>query len=184
MAAKDTGSYVVLNGQRLELKKHPTDFSVQADPDEVRQAPNVEDATRLSRHMARAMADSARVRDNAMAEVRKNSVAHHLYEVEGTGEEIVIADRVILELHREGTGEARADHGRVPPQARDAACGRARAARDQRNGAQSDSDGQRAGAPARGAVLHAGGGGGDPRTTPAVRPAVVPHDRPRSAIPM
>lgn len=108
MAAKDTGSYVVLNGQRLELKKHPTDFSVQADPDEVRQAPNVEDATRLSRHMARAMADSARVRDNAMAEVRKNSVAHHIYQVEGTGEEIIIDDRIILELQRDDPGTLRA----------------------------------------------------------------------------
>jgi subtilisin family serine protease len=108
MADKDPGSYVVLNGQRLELKKHPTDFSVLADPEQVRDKPNVEGAARLSRHMARATAESARVRDRAMAEVRRTEVAHHIYQVEGTGEEIIIDDRIILELQRDDPGTLQA----------------------------------------------------------------------------
>ena len=108
MADKDPGSYVVLNGQRLELKKHPTDFSVLADPERVRDKPNVEGAARLSRHMARATAESARVRDRAMAEVRRTEVAHHIYQVEGTGEEIIIDDRIILELQRDDPGTLQA----------------------------------------------------------------------------
>ena len=108
MADKDPGSYIVLNGQRLELKKHPTDFSVLTDPEVVRAVPDVEGAARLSRHMARATAGSARARDRAMDEVRKTEVAHHIYQVEGTGEEIIIDDRIILELQRDDDATLRA----------------------------------------------------------------------------
>ena len=67
---KDYGGYLVLGGQRLNLKKHATDFSVQADPQALA-AGGFEGAERLSRNMARAHASSARARDPAMADVRR-----------------------------------------------------------------------------------------------------------------
>ncbi len=110
MTDQDLGNYVVLAGQRLKLKKHPTDFSVLAEPQAVEAvgAPAVEATERLARHMTRVRAESARQRDKAMAEVRKKEVAHHIYEVEGTGEEIVIGDQITLELHRDDPTTLRA----------------------------------------------------------------------------
>lgn len=99
-AKKDFGSYIVLGGQRLTLKKHETDFSVLADP-QAFAAEGIEHAEPISRNMTRAHAPNTRARDNAMAGVRAQQVAHHIYRAEDTGEEIVIDDNVILELNRE-----------------------------------------------------------------------------------
>lgn len=40
-----------------------------------------------------------------MNEVRTDHVAHHIYQAQGTGEDIVLDDHLILNLCREGTGE-------------------------------------------------------------------------------
>ncbi len=68
-AKKDYGGHIVLGGQRLNLKKHATGFSVQADPQALA-ARGFVGAEWLSRNMARAHAPSARARDTAMAGVR------------------------------------------------------------------------------------------------------------------
>ena len=97
---KDYGDYIVLGGQRLALKKHDTDFSVLAEPEAV----GIEaagTAERLSRNLSRVHARSAGDRDSVMEEVRSRQVAHHIYQVEGTDEEIVIDENIVLELHRE-----------------------------------------------------------------------------------
>ena len=97
------GDYIVLNGQQVALKKHETDFSVMAPagtPETValKTAP-------LSHNLTRARARSVAERDQAMSAVREHHVAHHIYQVADTGEEVIIADRILLNLRREGTGE-------------------------------------------------------------------------------
>lgn len=98
------GDYIVLNGQQVALKKHDTDFSVMTDS-VTPEIANLEKTARLSHNLTRARARGATERDQAMHAVRARHVAHHIYQVADTGEEIVIEDRIILNLRREGTGE-------------------------------------------------------------------------------
>ena len=95
--------YLVLGGQRLRLRKHPTDFSVIAPAAAMRAVP-LASVTALSRTTSRARTRDPLDRDRQMDTVRASHVAHHVYEVEGTGEEVVIGDRVILTL-REGSAD-------------------------------------------------------------------------------
>lgn len=100
----DPGGFIVLNGQQLAIRKHPTDFSVMASPASMIPE-RFERLSELSPSLVRAEAIDTDERDRLMNEVRQENVAHHIYEIEGTGEEIVIDDRVILNLRHEGTGE-------------------------------------------------------------------------------
>jgi subtilisin family serine protease/subtilisin-like proprotein convertase family protein len=99
--AKDSGSYIVLNGRTLDLTKSATDFSVLAPRQRVIGTIGLESAEPLASRITRAHAADPRARDEAMTAVRKASVAHHIYEVADTGEEIVIDDHIILELCQE-----------------------------------------------------------------------------------
>ena len=101
---KSYGDYVVLGGRKLPVEKHPTDFSVMAPEDQLREE-RVGPVTPMSPVLTRASAPDSEERDRAMEEVRRQRVAHHIYQVKATGEELVIDDRIILELRREGTGE-------------------------------------------------------------------------------
>ncbi len=100
----DLGGFIVLGGQKVPVRKHETDFSVMAPADEVPHEVGLR-IRALAPRYTRVSAPDAAERDAAMREVREREVAHHIYEVEDTGEEILIADRVILELRHEGTGE-------------------------------------------------------------------------------
>jgi subtilisin-like proprotein convertase family protein len=101
---EDLGGYIVLGGQKVPVKKHETDFSVMAPADALPQEEGLR-IRALAPRYSRVSAPDAAERDAAMREVREREVAHHIYEVADTGEEILIADRVILELRHEGTGE-------------------------------------------------------------------------------
>ena len=102
----DFGNYIVLNGRKLQLKEHETDFSVQATrkklQDDDREYMGV---AALSSVMSRARGKDPRDRDSLMDSVREETVAHHIYTVEETDEEIVIDETIILTLRQEGTGE-------------------------------------------------------------------------------
>lgn len=100
------GNYVVLNGQKLRLKEHPTDFSVQASNETLEQDERTyQGVARLSGGMSRARAKDPTDRDSLMDGVRRDTVAHHIYMVNGTNEEIVIDENIILTLRHEGTGQ-------------------------------------------------------------------------------
>lgn len=101
---KDYGSHVVLNGQRLSLTKHPTDFSVMAEPGQIDPAPFQEVAS-ISPSLLRASAADSSQRDQLMETVREKNIAHHIYRVDGTDEELVIDDRIFLTLQHESVGE-------------------------------------------------------------------------------
>ena len=97
---EDYGSYCVVNGVRIELEEHVTDFSVLASPD------SIESETRnlglrsseVSRNLTRASAESANARDEAMTEMRKQKVAHHVYVEKGGDQEFVIDDHIFLRV--------------------------------------------------------------------------------------
>lgn len=99
--AKGSGSYIVLNGRTLDLTKNETDFSVLAEMPRVLKTAGVDSAEPLSPQITRARAADPESRDQAMATARESSVAHHIYHVAGTDEEIVIDDHIILELRQE-----------------------------------------------------------------------------------
>jgi len=103
----EAGTYIVLDGKTRNLLHHPSDFSVKGKRSEVRkQIPGAfkADVQPLALGISRVIADTER-RDQVMAEVRKDkqSVAHHIYEMEDTGEEIVITDRLFLTLEKESS---------------------------------------------------------------------------------
>lgn len=92
--------HIVLNGQRLELEEHPTDFSVQGSSSTLKEEARSEAVVtaRLAHNMTRARAADPKSRDTLMTDVRKETVAHHIYKVKDTDEEIVINDTIILSL--------------------------------------------------------------------------------------
>ena len=104
---QDLGDYLVINGKRLNLKHHPTDFSAlareatlgeQAAHHDLAMQPLAADVTRLHAH-------DRQERDVAMGEIRQETVAHHIYEVEETGEEIIIDDRILVRLAADHAGD-------------------------------------------------------------------------------
>lgn len=99
---EDFGSYIILNGQRISLAKHPSEFSL-IGPSQVLAADDVA-IEPLAQNMARVRVADDDNLEEAMMQARTDSVAHHVYEVEDTDEEIVITDQIILEFQHEGTG--------------------------------------------------------------------------------
>jgi len=95
---KDHGGSIVLGGERVAVRKHKTDFTVMAPQERVAPARAVR-SERLAPRLTRVSTATSNDRDTAMDEVRARNVAHHIYQVESTGEDILIAD-----LKREGTG--------------------------------------------------------------------------------
>lgn len=103
----DFGSYIVLNGQRLELEHHPTDFSVLAPSSRVEDIGVMDevDVQPLAKDMTRIHVKSTASRDEVINTVRQRSVAHHIYRVTNTDEEIVIDNRILLTLRHEDPQE-------------------------------------------------------------------------------
>lgn len=104
---KDYGNYIVLNGKKLDVDLHGTDFSVIASTNELESDAKQLGLTsaRLSSKMTRLCAKDSKVRDECMADLRKTNVAHHIYEVKGTGEELVIDDHIFLQLKQSDSDE-------------------------------------------------------------------------------
>lgn len=101
---KSYGDYIVLGGQRLELTKNPTQFSVIGRTAAV-DSELCDSAERLAPNMTRMTTADPAATDRLMAAARTDGVAHHIYQVAETAEEIVIDDRIILELEREDDRE-------------------------------------------------------------------------------
>ena len=99
------GNYAIINGTKVLLRKHATDFSVLASSAATaataREQSLVSQALNptMTRLTSTDSTDSQR-RDVAMEDIRTRFVAHHIYEREDTGEEIVITNRILLRLKR------------------------------------------------------------------------------------
>ncbi|MEL6898418.1 MAG: hypothetical protein AAFP90_20165, partial [Planctomycetota bacterium] len=96
--AKNYGNYCVVNGVRIELEQHPTDFSVLMKPEtaqaELTQSPV--DVSAVGPEISRCAATSKMKRDDVMSDVRQLHVAHHIYRDRETDQEYVIDDHIFL----------------------------------------------------------------------------------------
>jgi len=109
----DAGNYIIMNGKRLELEHHPTDFSALIPAERLNAA--IADETTvlhkavgemisvhpLSAAVSRVSATDAKDRDQVMGDIRREGVAHHIYRLKETGEEVVIDNRIFLTLRNE-----------------------------------------------------------------------------------
>lgn len=98
------GEYITLNGVRIKLKKHPTDFTVLGHS-EILSKQNKGKSKNISSNMTRISTADYQECEQLLSEARQDSVAHHVYQVEGTGEEIIITDRILLNLRHQDTKE-------------------------------------------------------------------------------
>ena len=92
----------VINGFKVPLRKHPTDFSALASSADMKVTAGEQSLalTALTPTMTRLSSPDVQRLDSAMEGVRARFVAHHIYEREDTGEELFITNRVLLRLHR------------------------------------------------------------------------------------
>lgn len=107
------GSIITLKGQKYKLHKHECEFSVigteKASEDManvmMRQAKSLGDGPRVKRlgpKRQRVRVDKEML-EPAMQQLRQDHIAHHIYLLDN-GEEILLDDKVILELYHENTG--------------------------------------------------------------------------------
>lgn len=99
---KDLGGYITLNGERVVLSKHTNDFSLIGTA----QIPvgDVDMVEPMAPNMTRVRVAHEEDLDEVMTQARTDAIAHHIYQIEDTEEEIVIRDQIIIELRMEGTG--------------------------------------------------------------------------------
>lgn len=93
---KNYGNYAIINGKRIELDEHATDFSILATPENIDQASIDAELENVSPNQTRAKAKSSSTRDTSMNEIRKHNVAHHVYIEKDSQQEMVINDRIFL----------------------------------------------------------------------------------------
>lgn len=88
---------ISFNGRRRTVTKSPTDFAVIGTPATL---PPLDEEVAIQPLSARQMRVTTNEgdRDAVMDAVRDRAVAHHIYELADTGEEVVIDNRIILTL--------------------------------------------------------------------------------------
>jgi len=103
-AASDFGNYVTLDGKRIDLTQHNTDFQVFGNAPLVSAALASTEETGKAGRAFRLGPETVRMhvaaadRDEVMKEVRQNAVATHVYVNAATGEELSFTKRVIVKL--------------------------------------------------------------------------------------
>jgi len=104
LAAGDYGDYITLEGQRVPLVHHETDFQVLGDttaPAVAAAMAAAPDAERSAIRMGPAairMHVPDEVLDDVMDEVRRDAVATHIYRNANTGEELTFSRNVVVKL--------------------------------------------------------------------------------------
>jgi Subtilase family len=110
MLPDDNGGYVILDNMVWPLDRHATDFVIEEDCDVAQdRIPILAQASQVAvKQMATKMcrvslasqekASLPQQRDELMDKVRQQFVAHHVYQVKDSAQEVKITDRVILEL--------------------------------------------------------------------------------------
>ena len=97
---KNYGNFCNVNGVRIELVEHETDFSILASPDAVEAETRSLglDSAAVSKGMTRSKSKKAADRDSSMAEIRKHNVAHHVYVEKDGDQEFVINDHIFVRV--------------------------------------------------------------------------------------
>lgn len=104
------GNYIIINGKRRELSHHARDFSLITRKSNAKRRHyktrkpfrNTPDAYvwPLNQTARRVSVEKDELRDKLMQQVRDNKgIAHHIYQFNDTGEELLITDRIFLTLH-------------------------------------------------------------------------------------
>lgn len=113
------GNYVIIKGKRRGLNHHPRDFSLIIRNPKARKR-NYKSKRRfpnspgtwvwpLNRTVNRISAESSEKREELMKQAHdKKRVAHHVYQFNDTGEELLITDRVFLTLRDDAPAAAEA----------------------------------------------------------------------------
>jgi hypothetical protein len=110
---EDSGSYIVVDNKVWRLTHHPEDFSVIRDCEEVKKQfaafPDTYGAElqTLANGICRVKVKDKQNIEALMENVRQQSVAHHIYQIEGSDEEVRITDRIILVLNENNPEELR-----------------------------------------------------------------------------
>lgn len=105
------GSYIILDDKVRRLTRHPTDFSLIRECEETKLQlswlPTTYGARveKLANRMSRIKVKDGGKLEVLMENVRQQSVAHHIYQIEGSLEERIITDRIILVLHEDNPKE-------------------------------------------------------------------------------
>jgi subtilisin-like proprotein convertase family protein/subtilisin family serine protease len=86
--------YTYRGGQKLQLKKRDDQFVVRRLPDELSQEA-MSDNEQVSSASTRVKCESDEL-ESLMQDARNLAPTHHAYEVEGSGEEFLITDRIIV----------------------------------------------------------------------------------------
>jgi hypothetical protein len=89
--------YIVLDGQRLDLERHPTDFLVDAGS-AIPSSPALTASWMVARGLLRVRTASPGETGGLMEQARAHGFARHVYVNAKTGEELLIGDRIVLEL--------------------------------------------------------------------------------------
>ncbi len=94
------GNYCKVNGVRIELAEHETDFSIVASIDAIASDLGGLElgSMQVGAGLTRAKAKNKTSRDLSMKEVRKQNVAHHIYIEKGTDQEFVINDHIFIRV--------------------------------------------------------------------------------------
>ncbi|MEM7557479.1 MAG: S8 family serine peptidase [Planctomycetota bacterium] len=98
MAKKNYGNYCTINGVRVELEVHPTDFSVQAAVELLSSEALEVELQPTAANCSRVRAKTKTARDATMGQLRSNNVAHHVYLDKESKQEFTINDRVFLRV--------------------------------------------------------------------------------------
>ena len=113
---KNYGNYCKINGVRIELVEHETDFSILASPDivEVEARSLGLDSIAVNKEVTRAKAKNAEVRDSSMEEIRKRNVAHHVYVEKDGDQEFIINDHIFVRVKNpEALNQIKEEHNLV-----------------------------------------------------------------------
>jgi subtilisin family serine protease len=105
---REVGSYIVLDGQQRNLLHHPTDFSVRGKcsvlKEQIAQGFNAE-VQQLAIEISRVTVGEQQTEELMRLVRNDRKVAHHIYKLEDTREEIAITDRIFLRLQKEDANE-------------------------------------------------------------------------------
>lgn len=95
------GDYIVLDGEPRKLTPHLTEFSVETSSPEFKDSVSGlsdKNVRQFAIGMSRVAASQPEETEKLMSKVREKEVAHHIYQLADTGEEIIITDLIFLTL--------------------------------------------------------------------------------------
>ncbi|MEP6845505.1 MAG: proprotein convertase P-domain-containing protein [Panacibacter sp.] len=95
MSTENTGLYTYRNGKKVYLKKEPDQFVVRTQPEDLQRMGVAGDFEKVSPASTRVTVSRSMV-NPLMDQLRLNTVTHHAYTQEDTGNEFLVTDRIMV----------------------------------------------------------------------------------------